>query len=533
VSPRLAICALALLLAMPLAAGEAVAKPWRWELADQRYKALNAFERAQYDKGAKLYRTGDHRAAASEFEKYKVQFGDTAAPEMLAYANLMQGLALLAAKDRNAAIRTFTEVLDYFADDVEDAGAAMYFKGRAQLDGGDTRKGLETFQKMAEHEEYRYHALAAGAIRELADNLAKTNQEPRAIELYRQVALDFATANPEEARNARWNLAAQAMRDRKIDSHFTWLAEHAPGEADNPQWRVRVLDEIRQPAFHMFHGDGRGMPDKQQRNEAQADFAAWYLKQRPWYEKANNLWAYFDHMFSIFCNVGGWSRDSLGQLTDQCLAFCKAGWEAAKNNEGARNGNLEQWSWLVDRLSQLGQHERALAVAELIPWSPVAGIKTFVVQMNAGKRDGIVDRLEAVEKDPAAGPWAKRATELKAHFYNYRIGDMEKAIKAYRDLDNPPGNLWQIQDCFRRWGKTKECFATLDEIEGSFPGDAARAAWQKIECLRQDGDKKAAIRNAIRLLKMYKQSGEAGRAVDFLESEGVQKTGGGDFQETP
>ncbi len=511
-------------------AGETPAQPWRWELAPERAKALNNFERAQIEKGAKLYAAGDHRAAAGEFEKYKVQFQDSASPDMLAYANLMQGLCLLAAKDRNAAVRVFSDVLDYFADDIDDAGAALYFKGRAQIDSGDKRKGLESFQKMADDPGYRFHSLAAGAMRELADNLLRTGKDEQALALYRQVALDFAQANSEEARHARNALMNRALSTRAVDAYVTWIA--ATGNPEDPRWRVTILDELRHSAGWAFQGDGRVMPDAQARKEALGDFTTWFIQQKPWYDKAALEWWYFDHLFNVYCAVGGWNKERIDQLSDQVMAHLKAAFEANSGKPAGRDHVLNCYSWLVDRLIQLGLHDRALATAEAIPHPPIAGIKAFEAEMHAGKTSGIIGRLEAVENDPNAGGWATRATELKARWYKDRAGDYEKAIAAFQDLANPPGNLWEIQDCYRRWGKAKECYATLDEIEASFPDVAARAAWQKVQYLQQDGDQTGANRKAKIIVKKYRGSGEASAAHELLDHQGIN-AGGGEFEEGP
>jgi outer membrane protein assembly factor BamD (BamD/ComL family) len=135
-----------LLLLLSALAVPASAASWTWQLSPERYKKLDQFERAQYDKAAALLTAQNYGVAATEFEKFKVQFADS--PHM-SYALFMRGYCLLQGKQRNTAVKVFQEVLDYFADNVDDAAPAMYFMGVAHLENGDTRKGLQSMKNGA------------------------------------------------------------------------------------------------------------------------------------------------------------------------------------------------------------------------------------------------------------------------------------------------------------------------------------------------------------------------------------------------
>ncbi len=69
----------ALVAAALVAATEGRCASWTWHLAAERYRRLNAFERAQCDKAAKLLKSKNPEAAANEYEKFKVQFPDSSA----------------------------------------------------------------------------------------------------------------------------------------------------------------------------------------------------------------------------------------------------------------------------------------------------------------------------------------------------------------------------------------------------------------------------------------------------------------------
>src|ERR1700733_12457115 len=104
----------------------AKAATWTWELPAERYKKLDQFERAEYDKAANLLKQGSALTAAGEFEKFKIQFPDSSE---LSYALFMRGYALQQANQRNNAIKVYQEVLDYFGDQIDDAAPALYYMG--------------------------------------------------------------------------------------------------------------------------------------------------------------------------------------------------------------------------------------------------------------------------------------------------------------------------------------------------------------------------------------------------------------------
>ena len=126
--------ALAVLLLVALARPVTAGSNWSWELPTDRYRRLNAFERAQYDKAASLLKNASYKAAASEFDKFRIQFGDSA---FIPYVLFMKGYSLHRDKKRHSAIAIYNEVLDYFPDQIEDASAALYYLGIAHIENGD------------------------------------------------------------------------------------------------------------------------------------------------------------------------------------------------------------------------------------------------------------------------------------------------------------------------------------------------------------------------------------------------------------
>ncbi len=503
-----------LLLCFLLLCQVAAGRNWRWELDRGRYKQLNMFERAQYDKAAELFKQRNYRAASSEFEKFKVQFPDSV---VLAYIVFMRGYSLHHAKQRYAAIKIYNEVLDYFGDSINDAAAALYSLGMAHLDNGDIRKGMAAMKEMADDEDYSAHPLAAGAIRRLADNQWKNKQKELAVKYWKQVVRDFHRTNDHETRIARRNVCGYYIRNHKYAEFEDWLITDE--NRDNPQHRRWVANEVWDVAWHGFSG-GWGKYTQFNRKVKTKDMKAFYeyfATQKAWYLKVKDPWGYY-HRKLQFCAHRFGERGELEKSLDETLQYI--------NKLGKKDDPNGKYSWLVDRLREARRFERARYCIAKITVPGLAVYKEYeVLGHGQGKwREAINKLLELTkmgDKD-----WHRRAQDTLAWVYKDRTHEYDKAIKVYREIGEPPGTLWGIQECFHRMGKLKETLTTLNEIENMFPKDAPRAAWHKASYYREAGNRKLAIGHARRILKMYKKAHEASLAHQMLEDFGVP-TGGG------
>ena len=500
------------------------ATQWTWSLPGERYKTLSIFERAQYDKAATFLKANDCRAAAAEFEKFKVQFQDSASASTLAYVNFMHGYCLYLAKDRNAAIKAFTDVLDYFKNETEDAAAALFYKGIAFLDNGDTRKGLQCMQQMADDGEFRYHPLAAGALRRLAENYWKQKQAEPALRYWKQVCADFWQANPEETNLARNSVTTVYLQQGDYAGYENWLVND--GNRENVQHRRWVALQCHDVAMWVFDANNYGPLKKEAHLKDARAFHAWFRAQKPWFDKAKDLWTFYDKCVN-FLIQRLWDKKERDETVADVSAYLKNLRDTAKD-DNARNDAHGKLSWLVDRLCDMGDWTQAQLCADSITDAPYAAYKHCEILERRNKWADAAARLEEIEKSPSQY-WAGRAKEERARVYREHTGEYEKAIKLYQEIDKPPGTLWSIQDCYKRWGKVKEALTTLTEIENSFPDQAAAAAWRKAQYLEEAGDKKAAIAQCRRILKLYKAAGESSAAHQLLEKYGIA-TGGGVFE---
>jgi tetratricopeptide (TPR) repeat protein len=509
---------MAIALAALMGAGSLWAADWKWELSTERYRQLDVFQRAQYDKAAKLLQQNSFKAAASEFEKFKVQFPDSPA---LPYVLFLHGYCLHQGKVRNQAIKVYHEVLDYFAGEADAAAAAKYFMGLAHLDNGETRQGLLSMKEMVEEEKYRTHPLACGALARLAENHYRNKEFGLAAKYWKQAYDDFRKTNHTEAANARAALITHYIKTRDAASYDAWIVP--PAQRDDAEHRKRVaIAWIEQGHNSIFpwHLGQYEKPDQKERIEAMKACYDYFASAKPWFAKTNDLWNYYTRALSFLCQHYQ-DKKTRDPVVDEAVALIKQVQDKKDANQ--------RYGWLVDRLREGNDTARARYCIGLITDPPMAAYKESEVLTHEQKWNEAVALLQRVE---AMGNeyWKGAAMERRAWIYKDALQKYETAIQIYRQINKAPWTLWQIQECYMRWGKLNDAVTTLSEIENSFPSDAPRAAWHKAHYYSNAKEDKKAIAQARKILKAYKGAPEASQAHQLLEKYGIA-TGGGVFED--
>ncbi|MFT7512382.1 MAG: TolA-binding protein, partial [Candidatus Omnitrophota bacterium] len=221
---------------------------WRWQLSADRYKQLNAFERALYDKGRTAFEQREYRAAATAFEKFKVEHEES---PLLPYVIFMQGRSLHEAKDRGKAIRAYNEVLDYFGDVIDDAAPALYYLGVAHLDNGDKKDGILAMKEMVEDEDYSVHPLAAGALARLADNYWANQDKTLAVKYWKQVVVDFSDSNAEQSTKSRNAVILYYVEEGRIAEITPWLMNDVE-ESERVKRRADIAADVASVVLDAF-----------------------------------------------------------------------------------------------------------------------------------------------------------------------------------------------------------------------------------------------------------------------------------------
>ena len=502
------IALVCLLLVSTLIEGELFAKKkerWSWQLSASRYKKLNTFQRALYKKAKHAFEKRQYREAATLFEKFKVEHDES---PILSYIIFMHGYSLHHAKDRNKAIRTYNEVLDYFPGVIEDASPALFYLGKAHFDNGQNKKGMLSMKEMAEDEDYREHALAAGALLVLAENHWKNKEKEKAIKYWRQIVDDFSTSSPKEAANARHSVYCHLLVTQSFGEAVTWLA--AGTKREDAGVRRWILNEY----IGVLKGLRHNWKDKAAQKSMYATFWTFYKEHEKYYTD-NYRWKYLLDGLDL-CG----DSNNLTKEREKWLGIAVQ--EADKTKEPTeRDSKIKEISDLFLKTNI----ERSYYLLQKMKNQTLASFYKASYLQYERKYQGAYDQHLEVEKLKDK-ELSLKSLAARAHLLHIYLNKPDEAIKLYEQISAPPGTLWNIADCYKRLKKHENALRVYSTIESSFPPEGAKAAWARADHCSKIGERKKAVGEARRILKVYPKKREASYAHQLLEKYGIA-TGGG------
>ena len=509
---------LVLLVSMLCLSGNAYAKAknWSWELPSSRYKQMNTFQRALYSKGKAALEKKQYRQAATAFEKFKVEHEES---PLLSYVLFMYGYSQHQAKDRNGAIRTYTEVLDYFGDIIEDAAPALYYMGRAHFDNGDRKKGMMVMKEMAEDEDYSKHPLAAGALRILADNDWANKERSTAVRYWKQVVRDFAKTNPDEAENARRRIYIYYLEEGNLSGALTWEMKMNPlaGKAQIAQ-RVEYVNTIAAVAFrHIQRSNGyRKASYAKHKKKHIANLLAFAQAGEQAFMEAQRAGEFYLLVLPLIGAFDAKSKDFMSYM-DLAQLYSR------KLSEGEKRDRY--LIKLASLLRDQRQVDHGIHLLHSLS-DKINGAYLIAKFLQSSKQyEKALAQFQAVEKMGKAAI-ATSSKKERASILHKNLKRYDEAIALYTELNSPPSTLWGIADCHAAKGSHQKAITTWLEIENSFPSDASRAAWARANHYKKIGDDKKAISESRGILKRYPKSRESSKAHQLLEGFGIN-TGGG------
>lgn len=505
---------------------------WSHVLPPDLYKELDLTQRGQVDKALRLYEQGGegkdrkhrmyHKNAANDWERFRTRHGDRVDPSVFAYSLFMQAMSQRHAGDRHTAVKTFTEVLDFFPDEIWLAAPALYFRAQTHFDIGDDGKGYRDYQDMVADEDYAKHPLAGNAFIRLAENHWSHKRTGKALDLWKTVEREFAESNEGAAREAGYRLRDWTLVQGEVEEVFAWYLERRDrgSEAERRASAAKALyDQTTRHLdgrywkwyFEPILGEKRG---KARMEALKKRYRDWFFEKEAWFADADRLW---DFMMIRFEDLRRNEPDGLGDYISTLSAYLR------KNPGEAQAKRADQ---LVNKLAGVGEYDLAYSLLEFYPTPADRQWKRFSLETRRKRYEEADKVLESFLEgdDPKQ---ITRARQERATLYHKRMGKYEEAIKLYYEINEPPGTLWSIVDCQRKLDRKEAAQNTLTEIASIFPDEASRAIYRKAEFFRQDGEKKMAIGLYRNLLSHpeWKKSGEASRAHDRLEDMGID-TGG-------
>ncbi len=521
-------------------------REWDWHLPGNIYKDLDFSDRAGVDRAVKLFEQAVHaersgmkvtdlvpryRAAAGEWRKVQVQAESVGGNEsLLAYAVFMQGYAKQQARDRNEALKLFTEVLDFYPDEKFIAIPARYMISVVKRQMGDVKDANAELEAIVDDGGADGHTLYYSVLRTLAANHWAEGRLREAAEMWEKIAFTKGSVNWDLRRWSRDDLVRARILCLDFGNLMPVLLVGAP---DRPTAKREVLSAnanwISEIDAYWHHPITQYLDSKYPRDKKASERRSILEKIRKGYI------AWFESEAAVFDGCDdGWTlallRMKLNRPLDKADAFQKR----VKNLTGIlKASKADLLNGRAHTLAHLfrsyGLKEEARTIASL-PKDTLFRLRLqYEVESNLHEWKMAAMYLEQyihTKPEPSEHELKNAKYEL-AWLYGHRLGDHAKALKVYQEMNDPPRSLWGVAESFRAIGKKRESYMTLTEIASIFPGDAANATLRMAQWKEADGDKKAAIGYYRHLMNhpQWKQSSASSQAHQALERLGVA-TGG-------
>lgn len=519
-----------ILLFVMTAASAAAQDFWR-VIGGEQIKEMNTFERTQYTKAMTMFNDKQYRAAASEFERFLIQFND--AQNSVPYIIFMRAYSLHLAKDRNKAISVYNEVLDFYPDEISVAAPALYYRGIAHFDNGDYAKGMQSMKELLDDPDYRLEPVAANASIQLVENHWRNKEFDRAAKYLQQIEQDFREKAPGSAENARNLYGAYCMTTGKGQDYAKWYlsAYQAAAEKANKsqqQLRVDMVNSLYNVVVWNWWGYYQDhMVEKYRggkKNGSDPAEEVWRLmkENKDAYMKSGNEWGFYDRAILLLAGRKIVSDQEFEKLVQEAVGFIAKTPDDEKNKDRQQARYQEMTNKLINgnRLLDASVANSRISDKKIVAWNEFRILEKQNKWADAVKHlDSVKENFKTDAEFVTKCNWAK-GDVLKDHLKKY-----DDAIKVFLEISQPPKTLWEIVDCNYRKGDLPAALKGLIEIENAFPDSGAAAAWRRAQYQEWAKNSEMAIKEARYIMKKYPAAQESSWAHQMLERYGVD-TGG-------
>ncbi len=539
------------------------------QYSDKEFNQLDQFEAHSLGKADKVFLDKDYTRAAAEYDAFIMEFPRSVA---LPYAILRKARCQHLSNKRYNAIKSYTEVLDYFPNSIAFAAAALYYTGLAHADNGEEDKAMKAWAEMADDEDYSQEPLAAHAINRLAAYLVDKQQLSKANDYYWQVARDFRKTNHDAANQAIDKVIHYHIRIKPdIDKLKAFYAdvqgfENRPIEVpDDFADDTRFWDKIRHHVkrFDDYNDVQAGQRRAYYEYWAKAmdgRFPKWDdyqidLARFTFYANGNKdqLHQRLDKQFTDYRQEGEFDRvitwmglfagnpdkvkeyyaklDFQKMTNPQIITVIQFFFDRLKDQELARNAfdklkmsdmtddekqRFGRWLWhkdeqLVERISRHFENS---------DYGKLELLRYYHWKRNLQAGMPLADDLINVPD------YAKEALTKKADmlFWSSKFRD---AIPFYQQSDNPPESIFSVSQCYEKLGELEAAVNQMRQVENFFSDQAGSRAALRIAHLYRAAEKHDQYVAALRrVMTKYPKAKESSVAHQELEKLG-ERIGGG------
>lgn len=534
------------------------------------FAKLDTFEGLNLEDADKLYNKGDYKGAYAAYKAYSFEFAKSKA---LPYVLLRMGRCLHQLDKRNAAIKAYQDVVDYFPDDVRYAAAALFYIGECHGQNGDDAKKTATWARLVKDDDYVAQPNSGTALTYLGQAMDKLGKYEEATDYHWRTAVAFLKSNPNAAAAARSAVLTHyatrspnhdKLKDFYVDaSGFDGRGQKTDAPEEDPRYWSTVLDAV--------------IKSKGEAESREKAAAYWSAKMGDRFKDQDDLrkkWC--DVQLIHEKNEESWLARMEKQYAEQpasidrVLKWCgyfprnsemQSRFFEEKSKPFLGGLKTEEKMKVMNRLRHpLNMHDEAQLVMRSVRTDGMTDeqIHAYADFVANYETEDVVMRYIGRIKDK------QFASKVRFDYYNRRshrnppymekalaeipvleklpkyaegldwekakllqgLGRFDEAIKAYRAANRQPDSTWQIADCLVAMKQYGEAVKTVKELESVGGGVASRSALKVADIHRIAGDKGREVNQLRLLMKRYPKTKESSEAHNRLESYGVALTGG-------
>ncbi len=527
--PRVCVAAvlLALSVLLPSVAAAKVSTgfgdAWTWALSPRLFGELSQPERVQYDRAEEMLRSHNYEAAALEFEKFIAQ---SPRSPVRPHALLLQGYCWHLAKKRGQAIQIYTEVLDFYSEDLDQAVPAAFLKANAQFQNGNMASGFSILEDLVANESYHAHSVCDLALNELARHYVKIEKIRKAEKCWLAVLDAFAGAfvRPEgEALHAHQSLTDLYLRQGRLNSLEEILEMDIPysknkGTVAQAMYAddraIATLGQLDAKARRRFLEWFRAKEDSFERAGVQSDFLMRALTLTARID-AREPWADLLQQAMNFCRLQPGTRmvDPAARIAARLSEVTRAGWDVGEGwktfanlvttrGDALRPGSqIRLLTAVMDNLNVPVENETPPGVL----WNilVVRLCERYESLLNPARDEGLaglVARLSGKEL-------YDRALEICRHIEGQALAfwkeaevysaqeDFKKAAASCEKVEEIDSGKLAAQALRMRAALYKESLARYDDAINLFQliNEPPATVWQIVDCYEMKKDPKSAV----------------------------------------
>jgi len=536
----------------------------------EAFAKLDTFEGVNLEDADKLFIAGDFQGAYAAYKAYSFEFPKSKA---IPYVQLRLGRCLHKLDKRNAAIKSYQDVVDYFPDDVAYAAAALFYIGECHGQNGEEEKQTAVWARMVKDDGYVTQPNSGTALIHLGTEMQKLGKHGEAAEYQWRTAVAFLQTNPNAARAAREavirHYVIRSPDHEKLKEFFIAASgfDGSGRNTDKPEEDARYWNTVFQNAL--------AMTDDAPAREKSCAY---------WTAKLGDRFTDNDDLRRLWCDAtlvhekdpAGWQARMEKQFAlkpatiARVLQWCgylkpdpayRAAFFAKQTKPMLASMKPAELMELMANLQHPHQmHEEAQLVMRAVRTDAMTDeeIKRYAMLVANYQTEEevmrhlarIKDKLFAtkarfdyylsrshrnppfMEKALAEIPellkspqYADGLTWTKATLLQ-GLGRHEEAIEAFRAANKQPDSTWEIAQCLRAMKQFDQAISTISELESLGGPIASRASLEVANIYLSAGDKAKEIGQLRTVLRRYPKTGESGAAHDRLEAYGVALVGG-------